>query len=133
MQNDLETYIEALKARGLSPEREARFAAELATTEDGHRPFMAADAAWGPFAGFSKSLYAWHDMMVLQAETTVQNSYASLLKSLDELLERDRQREQDGFPRKIQVGRLVKPGRGITGKVVVVPSAVEEKCPLVVM
>lgn len=127
MPDDLKTYFEALKVRGLSPEREARLAAELATSEEGHRPSMSADAAWGPFAGFSKSLYAWHDMMVLQAETTVQNYYASLTKSLDELLERDRQREQDGFPRKIQVGRLVKPGRSGAGKVVVVPTTVEEK------
>jgi uncharacterized protein len=127
MPDDLKTYFEALKVRGLSPEREARLAAELATAEKGHRPSMAADVAWGPFAGFSKSLYAWHDMMVLQAETRAQNNYASLIKSLDELLERDRQREQDGFPRKIQVGRLVKPGRGGAGKVVVVPTTVEEK------
>jgi len=126
-QNDLKTYLEEQKERGLSPEREARFAAELGTTEERRRSSLAADVPWGPFAGFSKSLYAWQDMMVLQAETTVQNSYASLTKSLDELLERDRQREKDGFPRKIQVGRLVKPGRTGGGKMVVVPSTVEEK------
>jgi uncharacterized sporulation protein YeaH/YhbH (DUF444 family) len=65
--------------------------------------------------------------MVLQAETAAANPYAMLIKSLDELLERDRQREEDGFPRKIQVGRLIKPGRGGKGKVVVVPTTVEEK------
>ena len=49
------------------------------------------------------------------------------MKSLDDLLERDSRREQDGFPRKIRVGRLVKPGRGGKGKVVVVPTTEEEK------
>lgn len=63
----------------------------------------------------------------LRASATLQYSTTSLAKALDELLERDRQREQDGFPRKIQIGRLVKPGRGAKGKVVVVPGTVEEK------
>ena len=49
------------------------------------------------------------------------------MQSLDDLLERDRQREKDGFPRKIRVGRLVKPGKGGAGKVVVVPTTTEEK------
>ncbi|MBI2353548.1 MAG: DUF444 family protein [Deltaproteobacteria bacterium] len=127
MRNDLLTYLDELKASGLSPEREARMLAELATVEKGHHLFPRADAERGPFSGFSKSLYAWHDMMVLQAEAALQSPYTMLIKSLDELLERDRKREEDGFPRKIQVGRLVKPGRGGKGKVVVVPTTVEEK------
>jgi uncharacterized protein len=49
------------------------------------------------------------------------------LKSLDELLDRDKQREKDGFPRKIRVGQLIKPGKGKQDKVVVVPTTVEEK------
>ncbi len=32
--------------------------------------------------------------------------------TLDELLERDKKREQDGFKRKIRIGRIVKPGSG---------------------
>ncbi len=47
--------------------------------------------------------------------------------SVDELLERDKQREEDGFPRKIRVGRLIKPGKGGKDKIVVVPTTVEEK------
>ena len=54
-------------------------------------------------------------------------SLASQIRSIDELLERDKQREKDGFPRKIRVGRLIKPGKGGKDKVVVVPSTVEEK------
>ncbi len=47
--------------------------------------------------------------------------------TLDELLERDRQREEDGFKRKIRIGRIVKPGTGAKGKIIVVPTTVEEK------
>ncbi len=47
--------------------------------------------------------------------------------SIDELLERDKQREKDGFPRKIRIGRLVRPGRSGKAKIILVPTTVEEK------
>jgi len=47
--------------------------------------------------------------------------------TLDELLERDRRREEDGFKRKIRIGRIVKPGSGGKDKIIVVPTTVEEK------
>lgn len=47
--------------------------------------------------------------------------------TLDELLERDRQREEDGFKRKIRIGRIVKPGSGGKEKIIIVPTTVEEK------
>ncbi len=47
--------------------------------------------------------------------------------TLDELLERDRRREEDGFKRKIRIGRIVKPGSGGKEKIIVVPTTVEEK------
>lgn len=47
--------------------------------------------------------------------------------TLDELLERDRKREQDGFKKKIRIGRIVKPGQGSRDRIVVVPTTVEEK------
>ncbi len=47
--------------------------------------------------------------------------------TLDELLERDKKREQDGFKRKIRIGRIVKPGSGGKEKIIVVPTTVEEK------
>jgi hypothetical protein len=58
---------------------------------------------------------------------TVRDSHTLGIRSLEELLERDRQREKDGFARKIRIGRLIKPGRGARDKVVVVPTTVEEK------
>jgi len=48
------------------------------------------------------------------------------LKTLEELLEQDKQREADGFPRKIHIGKLVKPNQS-GGKVVIVPSTTEPK------
>jgi uncharacterized sporulation protein YeaH/YhbH (DUF444 family) len=47
--------------------------------------------------------------------------------TLDELLERDRRREEDGFKRKIRIGRIVKPGSGGKDRIIVVPTTVEEK------
>jgi len=47
--------------------------------------------------------------------------------TLDELLERDRKREQDGFKRKIRIGRIVKPGSGGKDRIIIVPTTVEEK------
>jgi len=127
MRHDLLTYLEELKDRGLPPEREARMRAELATVADGHGLAPAALPSDGELSQFGRSIYAYGDLLVLRQAVAPQFSSSGLVKSLDELLERDRQREEDGFPRKIQVGRLVKPGRGRSGKVVVVPTTVEEK------
>jgi uncharacterized sporulation protein YeaH/YhbH (DUF444 family) len=65
--------------------------------------------------------------MVLQAMAQPKGAYVSHIRSIDELLEKDRQREKDGFPRKIRVGKMIKPGKAGKGKVVVVPTTVEEK------
>ena len=47
--------------------------------------------------------------------------------TLDELLERDRKREEDGFRKKIRIGRIVKPVKGGKNRIIVVPTTVEEK------
>jgi uncharacterized sporulation protein YeaH/YhbH (DUF444 family) len=49
------------------------------------------------------------------------------VQSLDYLLARDKQREKDGFPRKIRVGKMVKPSQNGGDKIVIVPTTVEEK------
>jgi uncharacterized protein len=127
MRNDLEQYLVKLKSKGLDPEREARLRAEAATAAGDHEPPPELYPDRGEFAGFRRSPYAWHDLFMLHDQATLQSPVTLLIKTLDELLERDKQREQDGFPRKIQVGRLVKQGRGNKGKIVVVPSTEEEK------
>ncbi len=73
------------------------------------------------------SIYGINDLFSLQAMQAPRVSVITCLHSLDELLEKDKQREADGFPRKIRVGRLIKPGRGGKDKIVVVPTTVEEK------
>ncbi|MFN3306568.1 MAG: DUF444 family protein [Candidatus Kapaibacteriota bacterium] len=49
------------------------------------------------------------------------------LKTLEELLERDKQREKDGFPRRIRIGKLMRPDESGKPKIVVVPTTVESK------
>ncbi len=75
----------------------------------------------------NRSIYSFNDFALLQAIASIHHSYIVGLQSLDELLERDQRRQEDGFPPKIRVGRLVKPGRGSKDRVVVVPTTVEEK------
>jgi len=72
-------------------------------------------------------LYDYNDFTVFQKNVPLQIPYIFQIRSIDELLEKDAQREKDGFPRKIRVGRLVKPGKGGKEKIVVVPTTVEEK------
>lgn len=72
-------------------------------------------------------LYRSNDFALLQQLDEGRGALLSSIRSIDDLLDRDRIREQDGFPRKIKVGKLVKPGRGDQDKVVVVPTTVEEK------
>ena len=73
------------------------------------------------------SVYEYDDLSALQSVIPLHGSYNASIHSIDDLLERDKQREEDGFPRKIQVGRMIKPGRGGKDKIVVVPTTVEEK------
>lgn len=59
--------------------------------------------------------------------TVFHRTFRTDIGSIDDLLEWDKQREKDGFPRKVRVGRMVKPGKGGKDKIVVVPTTVEEK------
>jgi uncharacterized protein len=114
-----------LKERGLSPDREQKILDEV-NGEKSHSPGPEEILAAGP--GFpADGLYAYYDLFALNDSRPPGMSYDVCMRSIDELLERDKLREQDGFPKKIRVGRLIKPGRGGKDKVVVVPTTVEEK------
>jgi uncharacterized sporulation protein YeaH/YhbH (DUF444 family) len=122
-----DTY-DALKARGLAPEQEEIIAAEL---RDNRRHAVAGESMR---SGDSQTvgegpatIYQFYDLIHLQAIAAMRGTYSATVRSIDELLERDRLREKDGFPRKINVGRLIKPGKGGKAKVVIVPTTVEEK------
>jgi len=130
MRDRLQALLAELKAAGLTPELEERYAREL----EGDLEHWYASPQSSPskleeetFLPSLSSLYDWQDLGVLQAMSLARHSASARMASLDELLARDKQREVDGFPRKVRVGRLVRPGRGGKDKVVVVPSTVEEK------
>lgn len=120
MDQRLLAYYQQLKARGLTPEQEERIQAEIGS---------GSDHGLAPIAVPSPrlDLYAWNDLAQLQGMGEARSHYTLHVRSLEDLLERDRQREKDGFPRKIRIGRMVRPGRGGKDKVVVVPTTVEEK------
>jgi uncharacterized sporulation protein YeaH/YhbH (DUF444 family) len=111
-----------IKQRGLTPEQDQKILSEL---HDEHTHDLPDPSP--TFYHASNSIYAYNDLSSLQGITALQSTYNINLHSIDELLERDKQREEDGFPRKINVGRLIKPGKGGKDKVVVVPTTVEEK------
>jgi uncharacterized sporulation protein YeaH/YhbH (DUF444 family) len=127
---DLKNFYDEIKERGLTPERDQKLLSEL--YDEGTHGLLdlspdtgrAGKAAFSPASG---NMYSYNDLSWLQSMTALQSSYTARLHSIDELLERDKQREEDGFPKKINVGRLIKPGKGGKDKVVVVPTTVEEK------
>ena len=119
-----------LKEEGLTPEREEKILSELHDESTHDLPDAAATSESSGIKTFFHvpySIYEYNDLDVLQAFTALQSTYNINLRSIDELLERDRQREKDGFPKKINVGRLIKPGKGGKDKVVIIPTTVEEK------
>lgn len=114
-----------LKKKGLSPDQEQTILEEL-NSEGSHAPGVPDDNL-GSFRVHPKGLYQYTDLTHLQQMSAYLDNYHACLKSIDELLEKDQQREKDGFPRKIRVGKMVKPRKGGKEKVVVVPTTVEEK------
>ncbi len=128
MSRRLDDIYQELRQRGLSPRQEELIRAEM----NGPRHHeLAADEESRPESPLGPRETGFYDVSDRQVFSVAMDGasgyYTQNLRSLDELLERDRQREKDGFPRKIRVGRLVKPGKGGKGKVVVVPTTVEEK------
>jgi uncharacterized sporulation protein YeaH/YhbH (DUF444 family) len=130
MDSKLAKLYKHLKQDGLTAEQEKKILLELhddathGIADQSSDTPQTADEAFRPA---SQNIYTYNDLFDLQAITALQSSHNTSLRSIDELLERDKQREKDGFPRKINVGRLIKPGRGGKDKVVVVPSTAEEK------
>ncbi len=77
---------------------------------------------------FEKSIYSFNDFSTLQSFVPHENNYLLFFETLDDLLERDKQRKRDGFPEKIRVGRMLKPGdSGQKDSIIVVPTTTEEK------
>ena len=120
--------LKSLKARGLTTNQEKTIADELNDDREHAVPgFESTDALGEGFTQQPTKMYQYYDLIHLQAMAAMQSTYTATVRSIDELLERDRLREKDGFPRKINVGRLIKPAKGGKTKVVIVPTTVEEK------
>lgn len=121
MNSNLEKLYEKLKALGLSPEQYEIISREI----DGYEQHAL------PAESFANDglprIYNMFDFEVLQNMQINQESYFSALKTLEELLEQDKQREADGFPRRIRLGKLIKPDKDNKGKVIVVPTTTEPK------
>lgn len=49
------------------------------------------------------------------------------IQTLDELMDRDKQREADGFPKRIRLGKIAKPGKGNQKQIILVPTTTEPK------
>ncbi|MCP4692059.1 MAG: DUF444 family protein, partial [Desulfobacterales bacterium] len=130
MKEKLLKLYEGLKERGLTPDRERMMKAEIRSAGS-HAPPAPSGGEDETLAGIAptqfRGLYTSDDPTILQGLGHPPPSYTMALQSVDELLARDKQREKDGFPRKIRVGRLAKPGKGGKDKIVVVPTTVEEK------
>jgi uncharacterized sporulation protein YeaH/YhbH (DUF444 family) len=121
--NELWEIYRRIKMHGLSPEREEKILSEIRAFESDAAGRMQSDIRPPALPG----MYAYADLQVLQNMAMAHASYTCQIRTIDDLLAKDRQREKDGFPRKVKVGRMIKPGRGGKDKVVVVPTATEEK------
>lgn len=73
------------------------------------------------------NFYRVSDLKVLQGISPKIQDLTLAVKTLEELIEKDKQREKDGFPRRIRIGKLMKPTKGGKAKVVVVPTTTEPK------
>ncbi len=107
-----------LKEQGLSPEQEEKIRWEIELDEQEKEPDPPP-----PFKG----VYAKTDFDILPGYYRPSLKAVTEFKTLDELLDKDNQREKDGFPRRIRLGRLIKPSKDKDTQVIVVPTTTEPK------
>ncbi len=127
MDPNLIKYYDKLKKEGLSIKREKKILFELYDDKKHDMDFNFKEKQTTLFDSFLVSLYSYSDMTCMQNLNLQKKAYVNRIRSIDDLLEKDNQREKDGFPKKIRVGRMIKPGKGGKDKIIVVPTTVEEK------
>ena len=121
MRDELIASLEKLKSEGLVDEaKEARMRKEI----DGPLEHRVVDRHYKPKE--LPGLYNHSDMEKFYDYKPMVTPEMNL-KSLEELLKRDEQREKDGFPKKIRLGKIARPGIGGKQKIIVVPTTQEEK------
>jgi len=109
-----------LKQNGLNSDTESLILNELELIEKNNNK----DFLFDNSQVYHNDLYSTNDFEILQ-NISYEVSPWLALKTLEELLENDKKREKDGFPRRIRLGKLLKPGE--KGKVIIVPTTTEPK------
>ena len=127
MKPDLLKLFQQLKAEGLSNDQEKKILAEI--NDEATHQVIELPREKKPHPSFQETnaIYDYTDLSQLHGVTSLDKPYSASIRSIDELLERDNLREKDGFPRKIRMGRLIKPDKGGKGRIIVVPTTAEEK------
>lgn len=119
MKEHLQALYEQLRQEGLTAEQKRAIELEIQLIEQQH------DQTHYPPPTLKK-MWDYTDLPLLQ-NSVVMNPVYSSIQTLDDLVSRDTQREKDGFPRKIRIGKMIKPSQDGEEKVVIVPTTVEEK------
>lgn len=119
MLKKLQNLIDTLQADGACEESVAKMKHELHLTSTCQGP-SELSLLGGP------SIWEYNDWQILYGDIMA-SMVMHTTQPIDDLIARDIQREKDGFPRKIRIGKMIKPGTGQDEKVIVVPSTVEEK------
>ncbi len=124
MKDHLRRRYQILTTQGITPEQEAKIRSELDQAEKQYaKRYAAQPERVDPF----KSPYDYSDIAIWSSNAAWTVTALASRRSLDDLMARDKKREEDGFPRKIRLGKVVKPGGKQDDRVVVVPTTVEEK------
>jgi uncharacterized sporulation protein YeaH/YhbH (DUF444 family) len=118
MLEQLQALYEQLEKEGLDAEQRRTIELEIQLIMEREN---LVDAAPPKTTG----IWDYNDLQMLHNGAVM--NMAAAMQTLDDLIARDTQREKDGFPRKIRIGKMIKPSQGGAEKVVIVPTTVEEK------
>lgn len=122
MPQNAKKIYEDMKKSGLNAEQKRNIEFELGQIEN--------ETGFEPPSLRQKSMsdiYDTIDFDIFPNYDSPRPCFRAELKTLEELLERDKRREEDGFPRRIRIGKLIKPSKDKKGQVIVVPTTTEPK------
>lgn len=120
--NTYKKLYKHLQKQGLSAEQRDLICREIALIENKtHKPIELST-----LSGYFDLYFKYNDFNQIIDKPIPTHGQVSL-KTLDELLENDHKRELDGFPRRIRLGKLVKPSKDNGGQVIIVPTTSEPK------
>ncbi len=120
--DSLKRRLHRLREQGITAAHEAKILREIAMCAESGVAHAVPESL-PAFPG----LYQLSDAHLFLAPFRPAPSPGLNLQTLDELLQRDKQREEDGFPRRIRIGKFIKPSKGQKERIVVVPTTTEPK------